>query len=94
VICDEENNPAQYRKDNSFMGLCIYQCLSASNRSYLFWGNNLSKSVTQSEEEMKQMIIDSLKDIEWDIMQGKTDAVMTKLEEAQKLTREWKGRKT
>jgi hypothetical protein len=43
---------------------------------------------------MKQMIIDSLKDIEWDIMQGKTDAVMTKLEEALKLAREWKGRKT
>jgi len=53
----------------------------------------LSKSVTQSEEEIKQMIIDSLKDIEWDIMQGKTDAVMTKLEEAQKLTREWRARK-
>jgi hypothetical protein len=28
-----------------------------------------------------------LKDIEWDVMQGKTDAVMAKLEEAQKLTR-------
>jgi hypothetical protein len=54
----------------------------------------LSKSVAQSEEKMKQMIIDSLRDIEWDIMQGKTDAVMTKLEEAQKLTREWKVRKT
>ena len=54
----------------------------------------MSKSVTQSEEEMKQMIIDSLKDIEWDIMQGKTDAVMTKLEEALKLTREWRVRKT
>ena len=49
----------------------------------------MSKSVTQSEEAMKQMIIDSLKDIEWDIMQGKIDTVMTKLEEAQKLTREW-----
>jgi len=49
----------------------------------------LSKSVTQSEEEIKQRIIDCLKDIEWDIMQGKIDAVMTKLEEAQKLTREW-----
>jgi hypothetical protein len=45
--------------------------------------------VTQSEEKIKQMIIDSLRDIEWEIMQGKTDAVMTKLEEAQKLTREW-----
>jgi hypothetical protein len=54
----------------------------------------LSKSVTQSEEKIKQMIIDSLRDIEWDIMQGKTDAVMTKLDEAQKLTREWRVRKT
>jgi hypothetical protein len=53
----------------------------------------LSKSVTQSEEKIKQRIIDSLKDIEWDIMQGKTDAVMTKLEEAQKLTREWEAQK-
>jgi len=50
--------------------------------------------VTQHEEKTKQMIIDSLKDIEWDIMQGKTDDVMTKLEEAQKLTREWRVRKT
>ena len=49
----------------------------------------MSKSVTQSEEEIKQRLIDCLKDIEWDIMQGKIDAVMTKLEEAQKLTREW-----
>ena len=54
----------------------------------------MSKSVTQSEEEIKQMIIDSLKDIEWDIMQGKTDAVMTKLDEAQKLAREWRVGKT
>ena len=54
----------------------------------------MSKSVTKSEEKIEQMIIDSLKDIEWDIMQGKTDAVMTKLEEAQKLTREWIARKT
>ncbi len=54
----------------------------------------MSKNVTQSEEKIKQMIIDSLKDIEWDIVQGKTDAVMTKLEEAQKLTREWRARKT
>ena len=54
----------------------------------------MSKSVTQSEEKIKQMIIDSLRDIEWDIMQGKTDAVMTKLDEAQKLTREWRVRKT
>jgi hypothetical protein len=60
----------------------------------LFGGNDLSKSVAQSEEKTKQMIIDSLRDIEWDIMQGKTDAVMTKLEEAQKLTREWRVRKT
>jgi len=45
----------------------------------------LSKSVTQSEEKIKQIIIDSLKNIEWDIMLGKTDVVMTKLEEAQKL---------
>jgi hypothetical protein len=50
--------------------------------------------VAQSEERTKQMIIDSLRDIEWDIMQRKTDVVMTKLEEAQKLTREWRGRKT
>jgi hypothetical protein len=54
----------------------------------------LSKSVAQSEERTKQMIIDSLRDIEWDIMQGKTDIVMTKLEEAQKLAREWRVRKT
>ena len=50
--------------------------------------------MTQSEERIKQMIIDSLKDIEWDVMQGKTDAVMTKLEEAQKLAQEWRVRKT
>lgn len=49
----------------------------------------MAKSVKQSEEEIKQRIIDCLKDIEWDIMQGKIDTVMTKLEEAQKLTREW-----
>ena len=48
-----------------------------------------SKSVTQSEEEITQRIIDCLKDIEWDIMQGKIDAVMKKLKEAQKLTKEW-----
>jgi len=53
----------------------------------------LSKSVTQSEEKIKQKIINCLKDIEWDIMQGKIDAVMTKLEEAQKLTREWEVQK-
>jgi len=40
--------------------------------------------VTQSEEEIKQRLIDCLKDIEWDIMQGKIDTVMTKLEEAMK----------
>ena len=54
----------------------------------------MSKSVTQSEEKIKQMVIDSLKDIEWDILQGKTDVVMTKLEEAQKLAREWRARRT
>jgi hypothetical protein len=54
----------------------------------------LSKSAIQSEEKIKQMIIDSLKDIEWDIMQGKIDTVITKLEEAQKLAREWRVRKT
>jgi hypothetical protein len=53
----------------------------------------LSKSVIQSEEKIKQRIIDCLKDIEWDIIQGKIDAVMTKLEEAQKLTREWRTKK-
>jgi len=53
----------------------------------------LSKSVTQSEEEIKQRIIDCLKDIEWDIMQGKIDTVMTKLEEAQKLIQEWGEKK-
>lgn len=50
--------------------------------------------MTQTEEKTKQMIIDSLKDIEWDIMLGKTDVVMTKLEESQKLAREWRARKT
>lgn len=49
----------------------------------------MSKSVTQSEEEIKQRLINCLKDIEWDITQGKIDTVMTKLEEAQKLTQEW-----
>lgn len=53
----------------------------------------MSKSVTQSEEEIKQRLIDCLKDIEWDIMQGKIDAVMTKLEEAQKLAKEWQVKK-
>jgi hypothetical protein len=54
----------------------------------------LSKGVKQSEEEIKQRLIDCLKDIHWDILQGKIDIVMTKLEEAQKLTREWEARKT
>lgn len=49
----------------------------------------MSKSVTQSEKEIKQRIIDCLRDIEWDILQGKIDAVIKKLEEAQKLTKEW-----
>jgi hypothetical protein len=47
----------------------------------------------QSEENIKQMIIDCLRDIEWDIMQGKIDAVMTKLEEAHKLAQEWEEKK-
>jgi hypothetical protein len=50
----------------------------------------LPKSVTRSEEAIKQRLIDCLRDVEWDIMQGKIDTVMAKLEEAQKLTREWK----
>ncbi len=49
----------------------------------------MSKSVKQSEDEIRQRLINCLKDIEWDILQGKIDTVMTKLEEAQKLTREW-----
>lgn len=49
----------------------------------------MSKSVIQSEEKIKQRIIDCLRDIEWDIMQGEIDAVMMKLEEAQKLGQEW-----
>jgi hypothetical protein len=54
----------------------------------------LSKSVRQFEEEMEQRIINCLRDIEWDIMQGKIDAVMKKLEEAQKLTQEWGVKKS
>jgi uncharacterized phage-like protein YoqJ len=50
--------------------------------------------VRQSEEEIKQRIIDCLRDIEWDIMQGKIDVVMKKLEVAQKLTQEWGVKKT
>jgi hypothetical protein len=53
----------------------------------------LSKSVIQSEEKIKQRIIDCLKDIEWDIIQGKIDDVMTKLEEAHKLAQEWGEKK-
>ena len=53
----------------------------------------MSKSVIHSEEKIKQRIIDCLKDIEWDIIQGKIDAVMTKLEEAQKLAQEWGEKK-
>ena len=53
----------------------------------------MSKSVIQSEERTKQMIIDSLKDIEWDIIQGKIDVVMTKLEEAHRLAQEWGEKK-
>jgi hypothetical protein len=34
-----------------------------------------------------------LKDIEWDILQGKIDALIMKLEEAQKLAREWASKK-
>jgi hypothetical protein len=49
----------------------------------------LSKSVIQSEEKIKQRLIDCLKDIEWDIIQGKIEAVMTKLEEARKLVQDW-----
>ena len=54
----------------------------------------MSKSVIQSEEKIKQRIVDCLKDIEWDILQGKIDAVMTKLEEAHKLVQEWSEKKS
>jgi len=57
-------------------------------------GNNLSKSVIQSEERIKQRIIDCLKDIEWDIIQGKVNATVKKLEEAQKLAQEWSEKKS
>jgi hypothetical protein len=53
----------------------------------------LSKSVIRSEEKIRQRIIDCLKDIEWDIVQGRIDAVMTKLEEARKLAQEWGEKK-
>jgi hypothetical protein len=49
--------------------------------------------VRQSEEEIKQRIIGCLRDINWDIMQGKIDVVIKKLEEAQKLTKEWRVKK-
>jgi hypothetical protein len=54
----------------------------------------LSKNVIPSEEKIKQSIIDCLKDIEWDIMQGKNDLVMKKLEEAHKLVQEWGEKKS
>jgi len=47
-----------------------------------------------SEEKIKQRIIDCLRDIEWDIIQGKNDVVMTKLEEAHKLVQEWGEKKS
>ena len=53
----------------------------------------MSKSVIQSEEKVKQRLIDCLKDVEWDIIQGRIDAVMAKLEEAQKLAQEWGEKK-
>ena len=53
----------------------------------------MPKSLIQSEEKIKQRLIDCLKDIEWDIIQGKIEAVMTKLEEARKLVQEW-GKKS
>jgi uncharacterized phage-like protein YoqJ len=53
----------------------------------------LSKSVIQFEEKIKQRIIDCLKDIEWDIIQGRINAVMAKLEEAHKLAQEWGEKK-
>jgi hypothetical protein len=70
-----------------------FKCLSVGHWIYpLFGGNNL-KSVIQSEEKIKQRIVDCLKDVEWDIIQGKIDAAMTKLEEAQKLAQEWREKK-
>jgi hypothetical protein len=54
----------------------------------------LSKSLIQSEEKIKQRITDCLKDIEWDIIQGKIDDVMMKLEEAHKLAQEWGEKKS
>jgi hypothetical protein len=49
--------------------------------------------VIQSEEKIKQRLIYCLKDIEWDIIQGKIDDVMTKLEEAHRLAQEWGEKK-
>ena len=53
----------------------------------------MSKRLIQSEEEIKQRIIDCLRDINWDIMMGKKDTVMMKLKEAQKLVQEWRRKK-
>jgi len=50
--------------------------------------------VIPSEEKIKQSIIDCLRNIEWDIMQGKNDVVMTKLKEAHKLVQEWGKKKS
>jgi hypothetical protein len=49
--------------------------------------------VIQSEEKIKQRLIYCLKNIEWDIIQGEIDVVMTKLEKASKLTQEWKEKR-
>ncbi len=54
----------------------------------------MPKNVIISEEKIKQRIIDCLRDIEWDIIQGKNDVVMTKLEEAHKLVQEWGEKKS
>jgi hypothetical protein len=59
----------------------------------LLEGNNLSKSVMQSEEKIKQRMIDCLRDIEWNIIQGKIGPLIAKLEEAQKLAQEWRDKK-
>ncbi len=54
----------------------------------------MPKNVIHSEEKIKQRIIDYLRDIEWDIIQGKNDVAMTKLEKAHKLVREWGEKKS
>jgi hypothetical protein len=54
----------------------------------------MARSVIQSEEKIKQRIIDCLEDVEWDITLGKIDATIKKLEEAQKLAQEWSEKKT